>query len=218
MFLTGSFLPLHASFIENTSAGQLGLGICPGWTQKLPSTHRTMEAASFHGQRISLPYSYAYHIYWALRANVKWGSGCEFPPCPLLALDLAIVPLSPTSCAAAQQRWVTSKVNDKSRLGCRLEHTEVLKTLSSATGSCLFARILLVLPVVVCMWLCECVSAYFWKSLCWIYCTRVLLISVSLGVNAILDLWPYMVSPYERLFLCLTHSEISWQVPVAAVL
>lgn len=125
-----------------------------------------MEAASFHGQRIGLPYSYAYHIYWALRANVKWGSGCEFPPCPLLALDLAIVPLSPTSCAAAQQRWVTSKVNDKSRLGCRLGHTEVHKTLSSATGSCLFARILLVLPVVVCMWLCECVCLHISESHC----------------------------------------------------
>lgn len=127
MFLTETFLSLSL-FHRKHKRGPTGPWNL-SWLNPAPSTHQLdVEAAHFHRHRISLPYSYTYHIYRALRANAKWGRGCEFPPCPLLALDLATVPLSPMSCAAAQQRWVTRPVNDKSRLGGRLEHTEVHKT------------------------------------------------------------------------------------------
>lgn len=50
----------------------------------------------------------------------------------------------------------------------------------------------------VCERVCVCVSVYFCKTLSQRYCTRVLLKSVSLGVNAILDLWPYKASRCSR--------------------
>lgn len=133
MFLTESFLCLHASFIENTSRASWAwtCGICPGWNPGAQLRQRnslTWKLPLFTDIKRSLPYCYTYHIYRALRANAKWGRGCEFRLCPLVALDLAPVPLSPTSCAAAQQRWVTTLVNDKSRLSVGLEHTEVHRT------------------------------------------------------------------------------------------
>lgn len=53
-----TLLTLHASFIENMNTGQLGLGICPGWTQNL----RSINSPAFHRHRISLPQPYAYHL------------------------------------------------------------------------------------------------------------------------------------------------------------
>lgn len=46
------------------------------------------------------------------------------PPPNMLSPRLCLSP-GPVSCAAAGQRWVTRPVNDKSRLGRKLEQTEV---------------------------------------------------------------------------------------------
>lgn len=115
-----------------------------------------MEVASFHRHKVSITSFYIYHTYRALRANAKWGCGCEFPLCPLLALDLAWVPLNPISCAAAWQRWVTRPVNDKSRLGRKLEHTEVHKTCCHPPQEDFTAAVYVcsVMPEVVCTWVC----------------------------------------------------------------
>lgn len=109
IFLTGVFLSRHGSFIENTSGGQLGLDFWNlSWLNSAARLYRcATDLICKADSKTLLPYSYTYHIYRALRANAKWGHGCEFYPCPLLAWDLAPVPLSPMSCAAAQQRWVT---------------------------------------------------------------------------------------------------------------
>lgn len=91
----------------------------------------TVEA--FHFQSRELVFHTPRLIFTRCASKAKWRCGCEFPPCPLLALDLASVPLVSTSRAAARQSWVTSPVNDKGRLGVRRRNTEVHKTLSSAT-------------------------------------------------------------------------------------
>lgn len=153
-----------------------------------------MEVASFHRHKVSITSFFIYHTYRALRANAKWGCGCEFPLCPLLALDLAWVPLNPISCAAAWQRWVTRPVNDKSRLGRKLEHTEVHKTCCHPFYRCCLC--LHVMPEVVCTWaFCIFLNITLPDILCTVC---VSLIPVSLGNSAISDLWPYMVSQCSR--------------------
>lgn len=62
--------------------------------------------------------TYAECVYRALRTNPQPGCGCEPPRIPSPCLG-------PVSRAAAGQRWVTRPVNDTSRLGHKLEQTEV---------------------------------------------------------------------------------------------
>lgn len=130
--------------------------------------------------------TYTECVYRALRTNPQLGCGCETPP-PHIDSPC----LGPVSCAAAGQRWVTRPVNDTSRLGHKLEQTAVrgrCPVILGCAGPAVVCRFR------VCFCVCTGFCVYFWQRFCWIYSTRVVLISVLLGVRAISDLWPYMVS------------------------
>lgn len=92
-----------------------------------------------------------------------------------------------------------------------LGHTVVHKTLSQEVWVSAFSFKCNMWPFCSYSYVGECVwVSPFWQLLCRICCACVLLIWVSLILNSILDLWPYMVSQWQaqlKPLLCLTPQK-----------